>query len=543
VTRSALLALFAALVLSSAGHAAPGRIAVGITDPSDAQRVAELVREATGGTVDETLAGVGAIVVSVDAVGEAVGELAELPGVTYVEPVRRSRVLAYQPTDPLVSYQWYLSSIRAFEFWDALPVFGSVRVAVIDSGIDASHPEFPPVRIAATKSYVGSKATVDTNGHGTIVAGEIAAALDNAEGIAGVGFPVELLVAKVVRPDGSISVEDEAEAIRWAVDNGALVINLSLGGVRDPTDPLRDEYSELERDAIDYAYQNGAVVVAATGNSTPGPYRYASYPAALSHVVGVSAFDQSLVTPAFSNRDTTYNDVAAPGVGIVSTYPFDLTDPACAWPGYNFCARAQYAHHASGAGTSFAAPLVSAAAALLLAQRPTLTASQVMTLLELSAADMGTPGRDAASGYGRLDLPEALGAALALPPPPDRYETNDDAGAKAWTLYGTRHVVNATIDHFDDPNDVYRVFLRAGRTVTASLNGPKDTKPTVVLWRRGTTLVTPITLLAVRSESVLAYRSGPNPTLRYRVRTSGWHFIQVKAPKSRRGAYTLTITK
>ena len=120
----------------------------------------------------------------------------------------------------------------------------------------------------------------------------------------------------------------------------------------------------------------------------------------------MSAFDQSLATPAFSNRDTTYNDVAAPGVGIVSTYPFDLTDPACAWPGYNFCARAQYAHHASGAGTSFAAPLVSAAAALLLAQRPTLTASQVMTLLELSAADMGTPGRDAASGYGRLDLPE-----------------------------------------------------------------------------------------------------------------------------------------
>ena len=237
MTRSALLALFAALVLSSAGHAAPGRIAVGITDPSDAQHVAELVREATGGTVDETLADVGAIVVSVDAVGEAAGELAELPGVTYVEPVRRSRVLAYQPTDPLVSYQWYLSSIRAFEFWDALPVFGPVRVAVIDSGIDASHPEFPPVRIAATKSYVGSKATEDTNGHGTIVAGEIAAALDNAEGIAGVGFPVELLVAKVVRPDGSISVEDEAEAIRWAVDNGALVINLSLGGVRDPTRP------------------------------------------------------------------------------------------------------------------------------------------------------------------------------------------------------------------------------------------------------------------------------------------------------------------
>jgi subtilisin family serine protease len=543
VTRPALLVLLAALVLPSTAAAAPGKIAVGIAGPGSADQVAVLVREATAGAVDKTLAEVGAIVVAVDDVGEAVAQLAGLPGVTYVEPVRRSRMLAYQPTDPLVLYQWYLSSIRAFDFWDALPAFGPVRVAVIDSGIDASHPEFPSVRIAATKSFVGSSATQDTNGHGTIVAGEIAAAIDNAEGIAGVGFPVELLVAKVVQRDGSISVEHEAEAIRWAVDSGAVVINLSLGGVRDPQDPLRDEYSELEQDAIDYAYQNGAVIVAATGNTTPGPYRYASYPAALPHVVGVSAVDQTLATPTFSNRDTVYNDLAAPGVGIVSTYPIDLTDPACEWPGYNFCARAQYAHHAAGAGTSFAAPLVSAAAAVLLAQRPTLTPSQVMTLLELSAVDLGTPGRDPATGYGELDLAEALGAALTVPPPPDRYETNDDAGAKAWTLFGSRHRASATIDFFDDPNDVYRVYLRAGRTLKTSLAGPKNTKPTLVLWRPGTAHVTPITLLAVRSGSVLAYRSGTDPSLSYRVERSGWHFVQVRAPKARRGAYTLTITK
>ena len=136
-------------------------------------------------------------------------------------------------------------------------------------------------------------ASVDTIGHGTTVAGEIAAALDNAEGIAGVGFPVELLVAKVVKNDSSISVQAEAEAIRWAVDNGAQVINLSLGGLRDPQDPTRDTYSALEQSAIEYAYENGAVVVAATGNTVPGPYRYATYPAALPHVLGVSALDQT----------------------------------------------------------------------------------------------------------------------------------------------------------------------------------------------------------------------------------------------------------
>jgi hypothetical protein len=257
----------------------------------------------------------------------------------------------------------------------------------------------------------------------------------------------------------------------------------------------------------------------------------------------VSAYNQTAATPAFSNRDAVYNDLAAPGVGVVSTYPVGLTDPKCAWPGYNFCARAQFAHHASGSGTSFAAPLVSAAAALLLAQRPSLTQSQVMTILELTADDIGNGGRDAATGYGRLDVTAALSAALTLAPPPDRYETNDDAGTRAWTLYGTRHRVDATIDYFDDPSDVYRVYLRAGRTVRASLSGPKGTRPALVLWRAGIKAVTPVTLLAVRSGSVLAHRSGRNPSVSHRVRRSGWHFVQVKAPNARRGAYTLTIRK
>ena len=104
---------------------------------------------------------------------------------------------------------------------------------MIDSGIDATNPEFGG-RIEAMRTFVQSRADVDSFGHGTLVAGEIAAALDNGRGIAGVAFPGKLLIAKVVRRNGSIPLDAEARAIRWAVDRGASVINLSLGGPRNP---------------------------------------------------------------------------------------------------------------------------------------------------------------------------------------------------------------------------------------------------------------------------------------------------------------------
>jgi subtilisin family serine protease len=540
--RTATLAAFGlALAICPVAVAAPGKVAVGIAEGVSADVVASLAVSATGGTVDDGLEELDALVVTVPDVEAALDPLAALPGVDYVEPVVRSRALAFQPNDPLVFFQWYLNAVRAFDFWETRPDLGlAVRVAVVDSGIDAEHPEFQG-RIAGTHSFVKSKATVDSIGHGTTVAGEIAAALDNAEGIAGVGFPVELLVAKVVSDSGTISVQAEAEAIKWAVDNEAQVINLSLGGFRDPSDPTRDTYSALEQAAINYAYEHGAVVVAATGNSNPGPYRYASYPAALPHVLGVSALNQAHKTPAFSNRDAIFNDLAAPGVEIVSTFPTKLTDPVCAWPGYNICAVTP---NGGGTGTSFSAPLATAAAALLLAQRPSLTASQVMTLLEKSAADIGTAGRDALTGNGLLDVADALAAALTLAPPADRFEVNDDAGSEAHTIYGSkRHRVNATIDAYDDPSDVYRVYLRAGRNATFHLDGPQRRRPTLALWRPGTKHVTPITAIAVRTGAVLAFRGGVDPRFTYRVPRSGWYFVEVKAPKAGGGAYELTIIK
>lgn len=539
-----LAALGAALAAASSAQAAPGRIAVGLEQGVSADEVAALLEAVTGGEVDRELEPLGALVVAVPDREAALEALEGLPGLEYVEAIRRSRGIAFQPADPLVFFQWYLNEIAAFDFWETPPppLPGEpVLVAVVDSGIDGSHPEFQG-RIARTKSFVRGKATVDSIGHGTLVAGEIAAVMENAEGIAGVAFPARLLIAKVIQPDGTTSLEAEAAAIRWAADEGARVINLSLGGLRDPKNPGLDTYSALEQAAVEYAYEQGAVVVAATGNCLDVcPYRYASYPAALPHVLGVSALDQEGRIPTFSNRDPVFNDLAAPGVGIVSTFPFALTDPDCAQPGYSICAESSLRN---GNGTSFAAPLASAAAALVLAQRPELEPGQVMAILEGSAADMGSPGRDKLSGNGRLNVLSALSALSQPLPPADRHETNDDAGSAAHSLYGKgRWNISATIDYFDDPSDVYRVYARAGRRLTLDLRGPPGTRPTLVVWRPGTEHVTEITLLAVRSGRVLAYKAGVNPRLTYKVARTGWHYVEVKAPREEGGAYKLAISR
>ena len=543
----ALGAVVVALAAAAPAAGEGGRIAVGLADGASAEGVAALVEVATGGVVDRSLAPLDAVVVAVEDEQAALARLAGVPGIAYLEPIEASRSLAFLPSDPLLYLQWYLGAIRAFEFWELRPELSAVKVAVIDSGIDATHPEFAG-RIAATRSFVRSPATVDTIGHGTMVAGLIAASMDNAEGIAGVGFPVQLLIGKVVGAGGSITIEAEAKAIRWAADAGARVINLSLGGHRDPRrrdpeNPPFDTYSALEQAAIEYAVGRGAVVVAATGNcqTSKCPYRYASYPAALPHVIGVGALSQDNTVPSFSNRDTVFNDLAAPGDGIVSTFPTALTEPGCLEGAYSVCALSSLR---SGRGTSFAAPLVAASAALLFAQNPSLTASQVGALLQETAQDVGAPGRDSATGSGRVSVRDSIAALAAPLPPTDRYEVNDDVGERAHALPKRRKsiVLRATIDFFDDPSDVYRVYLREGQRLRARLRGLSG-RPTLVLWRPETRAVREITLLTLRSGDVLAHEAGLDPRLSFRARRSGWHSVEVKAPKRGGGAYRLDVLR
>jgi subtilisin family serine protease len=466
---------------------------------------------------------------------------------------RRARRLAFVPSDPLFAHQWYLAQDRAFDIWPDPPAgLPAVRVAVIDSGIDSGHPEFAG-RIVAEKSFVGGTA-VDKQGHGTFVAGEIAAALDNGQGIAGMAFPAELVIAKVVGPDGTISPVDEANAIRWAIAQHARVINLSLGGVRDPIDRRNDTFSPLEEDAIEYAYSHGAVIVAAVGNGDQAPsmpWPYASYPAALPHVIGVSALAKDGSVPDFSNRDSVYNDISAPGEDIFSTLPRALTaiHPTCVDQGYSDCGPPEF-HPAEG--TSFAAPQVSAAAALLLSVKPELTPDQVAALLEHSAVDMNASNgcracpllRDSFSGWGRLDVTAAMLQALSGPlPPPDRYEANDNAGVGAATVWGQSGRINATLDFWDDQIDVYRVRLRKGQSIAISLRGPVHTDTNLVLWKPGTRTVEGLSLQVQQNRVAQSAQQGAVQHIGYRAPSAGWYYVEAKLATQGFGPYTMRFVK
>jgi subtilisin family serine protease len=526
------------------GAAQAARFAVGVSPRADETRLRDTL-DARGLGRGESLGPLHAVVV--DAPDRSA--LRGLPGATYVERLAARRP-AFTPNDPLLSKQWYVAENRAYDAWDSLPQLLAVPVALIDSGVDASHPDLA-TRISDAKSFVGGSARVDKQGHGTFVAGLIAAETDNGIGIAGLSPSAELLVAKVVTADRTIPVEAEARAIRWAVAQGAKVINMSLGGVRDPLDPSDDSYSPLEAAAVAYAVKNDVVVVAAVGNADQAPatpWRFASYPAALPHVLGVSALGRNGSSPSFSNRDAVYNDVAAPGEDIVSTLPRGLTATYkdCAEQGYSLCGPDEYRH---AEGTSFAAPQVSAAAATLLAVRPTLRAEQVVWLLERYAVDVNAatgckacpPRRDRYTGWGRLDVAAALQGLDGPIPSRDYYEPNDEAAGRAVQIFGKQRRLQATLDYWDDQQDVYAVRLKRGQRMYAGLVGPARTDVNLVLWRPGTTAVDD--LRAQTRRVTQSARPGSREYLAYRAKRGGLYYLQVKIASSGGGRYRLTIVK
>ncbi len=529
-----------ALGLVVTPHAAAARFAVGVKEGASSPDVAERLR-ARGASRVVDLRPIRALIVSAPDASRIRGA----NGTSYVERLR-SRTESYLPNDPFLERQWYAAQNRAFDYWVDPPPLASVRVAVIDSGIDGTHPELRG-RIRESKSFVAGPATVDTQGHGTFVAGLIAAQTNDGLGMAGLAPPAELLIAKVVGPERSIPVEAEAKAIRWAVARGARIINMSLGGPRDPRDPRRDTFSQLEADAVAYAVSKGVLVVAAVGNadqSPAQPWPYASWPAALPHVIGVSALGRTGDSPAFSNRDVQFNDIAAPGEDILSTLPLSLTAafPDCADQGYSTCGPTDYRR---AEGTSFAAPQVTAAAAVLLATRPSLAPDQVMALLLGGAAD-STPsngcracvrGRDRYTGAGRVDQTAALELLAAGVPAADRYEPNDHA-AGAYPLFGHDRRVAAVLDYWNDRDDIYRVYLRVGEELVVATSAEMPGRPALDLWLPGT--------VAVDEKAPAIRRLATRPTgsaLRYRARMAGWYVLRVRAVSVASGPYRLRVSK
>lgn len=345
-------------------------------------------------------------------VPDAVARLAAVNSVEVAEPNRYRVSQDVTPNDPSFGTQWGLTKINAPAAWAHTTGSASVVVAVIDSGVDLAHPELvgllvpgydmvdlglsptPPAGFRFEGDFSGRDSVPDDEvGHGTHVAGTIAAASDNGVGVTGVTWqcrimPIKALTRMVRISDGQVrgvgTSADIAAAVRWAADNGASVVNMSLGSSASTT---------VESSAIAYAIGKGVVVVAAMGNDgTANP----SFPAAYPDVIAVGAIDSTDHRATFSQTGA-HIDVVAPGVSVLSTVP----------GGYG-----------SKSGTSMATPHVAGVAALIRSVKPAATVAEVTTILRSTARALrdnpADPVPSDSYGWGLVDAAAAV--AQASPP-------------------------------------------------------------------------------------------------------------------------------
>ena len=316
-----------------------------------------------------------------------IDEIQQMPGVTSVSAERNAQAF-FTPDDPDRSLQWGLGVVDAYSAWDITKGNHSVVVAVLDTGIDWNHPDLAANVWSDADGYHGynfisdNRLPMDDNVnsydesgiwqpgtytyHGTHVAGVVGAVINNNIGVAGIA-QAQLMAVKVMNDSGEGTDSTVASGVRWAVDNGANIVTMSLGV---------DGLSTTLGNAINYASSHGVVMVAATGNSGSS---VVSYPAAYPKVIAVGAVDNSEHPALFSNYGTGL-DVMAPGASIYSTM---------------YGGSYQYL-----SGTSTAAPFVAGIAALMLTVNPALTPKEVGQTINETASDIRTAGYDEFSGWG-----------------------------------------------------------------------------------------------------------------------------------------------
>lgn len=278
--------------------------------------------------------------------------------------------------DPLRQFQWGLDRLRADLTWSHGNANGQT-VAVVDTGVDANHPDLAGVLVGGFDALDGSSdGGVDPNGHGTHVAGIIAAVAGNGIGVEGFAPGAKVMPIRVLNEQGTGFSSDVAEGILWAASNGATVVNLSLGS---------PDESSVVTTAIGQAVSRGVVVVAASGNEG-AKGNPVIFPASLDNVIGVGAIDQGDAHASFSGNGD-WLDVVAPGVQIASTMNGD---------------------YMYSTGTSMAAPFVSATAALVRARHTSLDPAGVATHLATTSEDLGATGFDPLFGHGLIDPVAAL---------------------------------------------------------------------------------------------------------------------------------------
>jgi subtilisin family serine protease len=411
-----LLAVVGSLVLAPAAGAATS--VVGYDSGAELRSAVE----AAGGRVVRTIPRLHvAEVESATRQHRFTSALLEREGINFVETVSR-RVSAAEPalapwassTAPFADapFEWQWAATRA----NAVPASvlraaSGITIAVVDTGADLNAPDLRAKSPAAHNVVNGGTSVRDRNGHGTFVSSLAAGSVTNGEGIAGFGGDARLLVVQAGGADGSFTDVDEAAAIVYAVDRGAKIINLSLGGV---------ESSATERRAVEYAASHGVLLVAAIGNEYEDGNPL-EYPAALLQPPGsrgvagvglsVGASTQRGTRASFSNTGS-HLSLAAPGEEVLSA--LSSQSPASMYPRFALPGSGSGLYGYSS-GTSFAAPQVAGAAALVWAAKPTATATEVAEIIEQTASGRGA--WNPALGYGVLDVAAAVSTALGSSAP------------------------------------------------------------------------------------------------------------------------------
>ncbi|SPP99478.1 Serine protease, subtilase family [Candidatus Sulfobium mesophilum] len=308
--------------------------------------------------------------------------LAHNPHINYVENNYFIEPMLI-PNDPSFTSEWHLVKISAPQAWDVSRGSAGATIAILDSGVDPAHPDLAGKLVGGYNFRANNTDTHDVYGHGTKVAGSAAAIANNGIGVAGVAWESTIMPLVVADSTGYATWSALASATTWAADRGVRVLNMSFGS---PTG------SSTLQNAINYAWNKGALIFAAAGNSansTP------NFPASGQNVVAVSATASTDSLASFSSYGS-WVDISAPGASILTT--------------------TNGGSYGSVSGTSFSSPIAAAVAALVIGTNPSLTNVQVEQILKENADDLGTSGFDQYFGYGRVNAYKSVLAAFDAQP-------------------------------------------------------------------------------------------------------------------------------
>jgi thermitase len=360
----------------------PGRVLVHFKE-NTAEADAQTAVASTDGNIESIVPGLNLHLLSIPAgksESDAVRKLKQNPHVEFAELDRILPPSDLIPNDYFYPNEWHLPKISAPAAWTTTTGLSTVIIAIADTGVDGTHEDLVSKLVPGWNIYDNTSDTHDVYGHGTEVAGVAAAATNNGIGVSSVCWQCSLMPVRIADTSGLATYSSAASGITWAADHGAKVVNLSYA--------MQDSSSVAS--AAQYLWNKGGILAVSAGNqgtfdsTADNPY-----------MLVVSGTDSTDTLFSWSNTGNNI-DLAAPGEVDATTLKGG---------GYS-----------SAAGTSFSAPIVAGAAALLFSANPQLTPAQVTSLLELNADDLGPAGRDPQYGWGRLNIAQAM-AAAGVPPP------------------------------------------------------------------------------------------------------------------------------